>query len=30
MHDLILRNRLRGYREGALHGYIHSAGPARV
>ncbi len=27
MHDLILRNRLRGYREGMLHDCIHS--PAR-
>jgi len=25
MHDLILRNRVRGYREGALHEFIHSA-----
>src|SRR3954465_7515326 len=24
MHDLILRNRVRGYREGDLHAYIHS------
>jgi uncharacterized protein YcaQ len=27
MHDLILRNRVRGYREGALHAFLHS--PAR-
>ena len=27
MHDLILRNRVRDYREGALHDFIHS--PAR-
>src|SRR5436190_18494886 len=25
MHDLILRNRVAGYREGDLHRYIHSA-----
>ncbi len=29
MHDLILRNRVRGYREGALHEFIHSPAPAR-
>lgn len=28
MHDLILRNRVRGYREGALHDFIHSSAPA--
>jgi uncharacterized protein len=26
MHDLILRNRVAGYREGALHDYIHGPG----
>jgi hypothetical protein len=26
MHDLILRNRVSGYREGALHAHIHSRG----
>jgi hypothetical protein len=26
MHDLILRHRVTGYREGALHEYIHSPG----
>ncbi len=26
MHDLILRNRVAGYREGDLHRYVHSAG----
>jgi uncharacterized protein YcaQ len=28
MHDLILRNRVRGYREGALHDFIHTPAPA--